>query len=342
MLLSALLLCSPVFAQDDAGANAMLAAGLESYNNKDYSSAAILLRKAVNSVDFGADVYYMLIMSEMYSEDYTSAISDCSTFISQYPDSKLCPTVEYQHGKALHYIGDNDQSVMVLSDFCHENPDSPVYPSALYWIAECFYDDYDFDTARDLYQQIADDYADDSKADDARFKLDAIAQREREEKLLDLLKSSDDEYLAAKENYEKQLKDHEAEGIVALKKQLNEANEKIAALEAADAANKELLQKKAENEAALRAAQSANIANPSDNDILLANPVSAEPAEVPAVIETSAGSAATAVSPAESSVAVRRRTGVSDKELIELKLRAAQLQRILDERYSTSTNNKEE
>ena len=148
----------------------VLAEGLDAYNGRDYANATILLREALAGETGNSDVHYMLIMSEMYCEDFNSAISDCNEFATRYPDSPLLPNVNYQKGKALHYKGDNDQAVMVLSDFCHDNPKSPVYPSALYWIADCFYEDYNFPMAEGLFQRIIDVYPDDKKAVDAKYR----------------------------------------------------------------------------------------------------------------------------------------------------------------------------
>lgn len=298
------------------GTSAILDEGLQAYNNKDYANAAILLREALSGGASNPDVKYMLIMSEMYSGDYASAIADGNEFSRAYPDSTLLPNVNYQKGKAFHYMGNNDQAVMTLSDFCHENPENPAYPSALYWLAECFYEDYNFDTAGGLYQRIIDIFPNDRKAVDARYKIDAIAQREREQKLLDLLKANNEEYLASKAEYERQLKDLESEDIATLKKKLADANARIAELES----------------------QLARQNTPTPAAVPVVTPV---PTATP-----SAGTSSASPSPAPESTAAaqpasaKRRSGVTEQELLDLKIRASQLQRILDEKYSASRENK--
>ncbi len=304
----------------------ILAEGLAAYNNKDYANATILLREAVAGGCGNPDVHYMLIMSEMFGEDYASVISDCTEFAGSYPDSPLLSNVTYQKGKALHYKGDNDQAVMVLSDFCHENPASPVYPSALYWIAECFYEDYNFQTAEGLFQRIIDVYPDDKKAVDAKYKIDAIAQREREQKLLDILKTNNEKFLEQKASYERQLKGFEGADIATLKKELAEANARIRELEklladeraASQAAKAEVASYKAE----AAAAQAAPV------------PVQASAPVQAAEPDTSAAAAAPAP--------VTQTRGITEQELLQLKLRASQLQRLLDEKYSASRENKAE
>ena len=217
-----------------ASSQSALVQGYNSFKSGDWTSATIFLRKAVTQpANSTQEAWYMLIMSQMYSEDYKGAVTDCNTFITSFPEGSLKPFVQYQKGRALHYLGQNDDSVLVLSDFCHLYPSNEMYPSALFWIAECFYDDYNFDTARTMYERIVADFPDDAKAKDAEYKLDTIAQHEREQKLLYLLKMTSEEYLSTSENYEKLFKQYQTEDTLDLRKQLKAANARIAELEAA-------------------------------------------------------------------------------------------------------------
>ena len=131
----------------------------------------------------------------------------------------------------MGYVGQNDNAVLELSDFCHENPESPVYSSALFWIAECFYEDYSFETAKTLYERVVSEFPESSKVEDSLFKISLINQREREEKLLYLLKLTGEEYLSARETYEKQLRIYQTEDAKELRKQLAQARERILELE---------------------------------------------------------------------------------------------------------------
>jgi len=211
-----------------------LVQGYDAFKSGDWTSASFFLRKSVTvPANSTQEAWYMLIMSEMYSGDYKTAVTDSNTFLGTFQEGSLKPFVQYQKGRALHYLGQNEDSVLVLSDFCHQYPENEMYPSALYWMAECFYDDYNFDTARTLYERVVADFPDDAKARDAEYKLDTISQHEREQKLLYLLKMTSEEYLSTSEQYEKLLKQYQTEDTLALRKQLKAANARIAELEAA-------------------------------------------------------------------------------------------------------------
>ncbi len=204
--------------------------GLECYRKADWTSAMFYLRKASEQskkAPNGDEVLYMLIMSEMYAGEYKSAKADCDRFAAKYPDSRYSSYISYQNGRVLHFLRQNENAVLVLSDFCHQNPEHDLYASALYWIAESFYAEYNFDAARGLYERIVTDFPGDSKIADARYRIEMIEQRNREEKLLYLLKVTGEETLAAREDYERQIRLYQAEDKLGLRKQLVDAQKRV-------------------------------------------------------------------------------------------------------------------
>lgn len=213
--------------------NDAAAQGFEAFRAGDWNAAVFLLKKAVSlNHDVSPDTLYMLIMAEMHDEDYSGAITDSDSFLSLYETSQYAPYVNYQKGRALYYLGDYDSAILLLSDFCHENPENEMYASALFWIAESFYTACRYEIARGLYERIVADFPSDAKVPEAEYRIETIDQRSREEKLLYLLKMTGEEYLAAKENYEKQLKEYKTEGLVGVQRQLKSEKDKNAALTA--------------------------------------------------------------------------------------------------------------
>ena len=186
-----ILSCAFVFSNNDE----FLLDGYEAYRKNDWSSAMFFFRKqGINNIQ--EEPMYMLIMSEIYGGDYKSALSDSEFFLNKYPDSRYVPYIQYQKGRCLHFLSRNEDCILVLSDFCHQNPDSEMYAAALYWIAEAFYSEYNFDSALALYERIVVDFSNDEKAFDARYRIEMIEQRQREEKLLYLLKVTGEENLS--------------------------------------------------------------------------------------------------------------------------------------------------
>ena len=134
-------------------------------------------------------------------------------------------------GKLLYSTGDYEKAIIVLSDFCHQYESSELYPSALFYIAESLYAGYKYDEAETLYERILTQYPDSDKVSAAQYRMESIAQRSREEKLLYLLKQTGEEYLAAKEDYEKQLRLYNSEAINTTRERLNDSQRKNQELE---------------------------------------------------------------------------------------------------------------
>lgn len=219
------------------GKDSLLGAAYNAYAQADWPSAVMLFRKALSDPQNESDsTLYMLMMAEMYSKSFKAAMADADYFLRSYPGSKYAPLVKYQQGRCLYYLGEFDKSVLVLSDFCHQNPRDNMYASALFWIAECFYSGYNFEQARPLYERVVDEFPKDVKAVDAKYRLDAINQRLREEKLLYLLQQTGESYLSSRENYEKALRRYELESAMGLVERDPALDEEGAAL---DAANKD-------------------------------------------------------------------------------------------------------
>ncbi|MEE3410107.1 MAG: tetratricopeptide repeat protein [Treponema sp.] len=226
VLAGAVALSLPLFALDygaarvnsreaDDGRNSLLGAAYNAYAQSDWQSAVMLFRKALSDPQNESDsALYMLVMAEMQSKGYKAALSDTAYFLKSYSDSRYASLIKYQQGRSLYFLGEFDKAVLVLSDFCHQNPNDEMYAAALFLIAECFYAGYNFEQARPLYERVVDEFPKDPKAVDAKYRLDAINQRLREEKLLYLLQQTGESYLSSKENYEKALRRYELESAL--------------------------------------------------------------------------------------------------------------------------------
>lgn len=204
-------------------ASETLSDALNAYKSGDWKTSIFLFKK-LHSVpsNITPETLYMLIMAETYSADYKHAAASCDLFIKNFPHNQYVELVTYQKGKNLYHINDYEKSIITLSDFCHSHTSHPLYVASLFWIAESFYASYNFESAKPLYERIVAEYPDDSKAKDAKYRLDVIAQRSREEKLLYLLKQTGEDYLSSREEYEKTLKYYNVENSVGVNNQLRE------------------------------------------------------------------------------------------------------------------------
>lgn len=221
-----LLHCASQNSTQSAAFNAF-SQGAKSYQEGDWTSCVFMLRRATSyTQNYNADTYYMLIMAEVYSKNYSLALTDCDTFIKNWPESSYISNILYQRGLCLFYQGEYEKSILQLSDFCHDYPKHEMYPAALYWIAESFFVNYNYEDAEVLYKRIVKDYSESERAALAQYRLETITQSRREERLLYLLKQLGEEYLTAKEEYERQIQENSDDNLTSIRQRLEEVQHK--------------------------------------------------------------------------------------------------------------------
>ena len=206
--------------------------GCKSFSLGDWENAIFMLKKAVAYEDYKTpDTYYMLITSEVEAGEYKAALNDCDYFLKQFPSSIYISRVTYLKGKILFNLKEYDKSVVVLSDFCHQYKNDDMYSYALFYIAESLYENYKYDEAESIYERIVQEFPNSPKFAASQYRIESILQRSREEKLLYLLKQTGEEYLAAKEDYERQLRLYNSDSVSSAKDRLHESQQKNAELE---------------------------------------------------------------------------------------------------------------
>ena len=216
------------FATTQATTDDYLNKGLQAYKEGDWESAILLLKNAVSLPETSTpEVLYVLVMSEMFNGNYQDVLNDGKTFCNLYPTSEYKVYVDYQMGRALHYLGRYVDSISVLQKFCADNENNELFSSALFWMAESFYASYYFDEAKGLYERVVSDFPNSPKYVESLYRLDLIVQREKEEKLLYLLKVTGEEYISSKENYDRQIKQYNTEESIGLRNQLRIANDNL-------------------------------------------------------------------------------------------------------------------
>lgn len=221
-----LLSVSGLFAE--TAQNSLLVQGLEAYRRGDWTSALFFLRKAATQIEnINAETWYVLVMSEMYAGDYDSVLSDGAFFVTKFPRSTYVPQIEYQMARSLFIKEEYDEAVESFTAFCNSYPGHELVPSALFWMAESLYQTFHFDEAAPVFERIVKEYPDSAKVTEAAFRIELLNQRSREEKLLYLLRVTGEEYLAAREDYERQIRESETDELVNLRRSITSLQTQI-------------------------------------------------------------------------------------------------------------------
>lgn len=201
-----------------ARAQGALALGCAAYSDGEWGSAALFFKRAQAMGGLTDEAWYMLVRSEMQLGDDRAAQADCERFVVLRAESEYAPYMMYLNGALLHRLGQNERAVSSLCEFCRENPGSFLYADALYVMAESFFDECNFGAAKALYEKIVFDFPLSGNVQDAKCKILLIKGREREEKLLYLLKISMEESLSAREEHDRQMKALRLEGAAQSKR----------------------------------------------------------------------------------------------------------------------------
>ena len=231
---AAAVICASVFmyAAASESASSAFVEACKSYSRGEWADAKFQLKKAVSyKENLNPDTYFMLIMAEVYDGDNKSALDDCNFYLENFSDSMYYSRVYYQKGKLLYSLGEYEKSIVVLSDFCHRYDKDELYSYALFYIGESLFAGYKYDEAGSVYERIVTEFPESPKTPAAQYRLETILQRGREEKLLYLLKQTGEEYLSAKEEYERQLRLYNSEAMDSTRQKLTAAQARNETLE---------------------------------------------------------------------------------------------------------------
>lgn len=349
-LISGFCVVTLALAQADNGDMALLQ-GYDAFRNEDWVSSLFFFRKAVSSSDAPEETWYMLILSEMFAEEYDSAVKSCNQYVAKFPSGEYYSFALYQRGRALYNLGLYDESVAQLTEFCHLYPDHEMYASALFWIAESFFDEYNYSAAKVLYERVVSDFPRDAKAVDSQTRLRTIGQAEREEKLLYLLRVTGEEYLAAREEYERQLRQYQSQDSMGLYSQLQKSTqeleqmqETIVALENknAELENKILQLENSNNQLRVSAEEARRVAAEvaaAAGKASLETQAAFEASQAAYEQAMAAQATATQNNSQNSSEEEKTTSASLYPELEELKRKAAELERLLEKNFGGATNN---
>lgn len=284
--------------------------GLEAYKNKDWSNALFFLRKASGVKESSSEeVWLLMILTEMHVSDYYAVLRDADVFSRRFPSSRYIPHIEYQIQLARFGLGLYEEAAEGFSAFTATYSDHPLLPSALFWAGESLYRQYEYARALPLYKRVVDEYPESSKYAESVYRIELLKQREREEKLLYLLRVTGEEAASAREDYERQVKLLQGEEALSLKRNVQKLEEKLAALQTSYEESRQ------QNEAL----------NTRVNELISENvQLTSDALKASEALRTAQETARKETAPAQ-----QKSLSEQDKMLIELKKKAKELEKLL-------------
>lgn len=178
--------------------------GIRLYQQGRYTDALGEFRSVISRSDlegFHDQAYFWVAKTYIAMGEYEEAEANLEYFLAEFDESRLYPEGEYQKGRLLYLQREFETAIQVLYGFVNRYPDDPYVSNAFFWIGESLYSLGNFDEAETVYAHIVDSYPDSFKIEAARYRLQLIQFKYRENELVKLLKISHEEYLRAVEEF---------------------------------------------------------------------------------------------------------------------------------------------
>jgi len=199
------------------------------FRNANYESAIQTLRGILldSEMDYlQGDAYFWLGKIYLTLEDYSQAEKNLEYFLSNFRLNGNYSEGLYQKGRLLFFQKEFDKAISILDFFLSQYPDSPLISNAHFWLGECFYETGNWDKALTAYNTVIKEYPQSFKLEAAKYRLNLISLKRREEELLLLIRWSHEEELRTIEEFQRREVDY--------KKAINEYQEKLALLQSRD------------------------------------------------------------------------------------------------------------
>lgn len=215
---------------------ASLRSGIGLFAEARYTEALPLFDALFMNSEAGAlraEGAYWSAMAHIALRNYAAAEAMIDLFLEAFPDHQRLEELLYQQGRVYYLQQKYEQALQILNAYMVLYPESEVFSSVLFWIAESLYELGRLTDAERLYQTISENYSDSVKAEAARYRLDLIRFKYRETELLTLLRWSHEESLKVIEEFQRREKSYE--------QALQQYQRQIASLQQGDASGQTAL-----------------------------------------------------------------------------------------------------
>lgn len=206
LLLACLLLSISLFSQTNPQSD-LVEQGKSFFQAGAYREALALFRETLSdprAINQRAEAYFWTAKTLFTLDRHDEAARNFEYYLSQYPDDRNLPEAEYLRARIFFLGGDYDGAALLLARFVQTHPRSPFVPNAYYWAAESFYAMGNLPEAERLFQIIIDQFPGSTRYEPARYRLDVLNLKYREDELLRLLQWTQEEALRNAQDYLRQ------------------------------------------------------------------------------------------------------------------------------------------
>jgi tetratricopeptide (TPR) repeat protein len=205
------------FAQSQAGFARRIQNGAQLYNLGRFTEATAEFRNAQEAavtLDEWSRAIYWVILSELGSTDYGSAIRDMDELEKHAPNSSYNRDMTYHRGRVYFNQGFFDNALILFRRFIDSVTDDDKESSdrraaAYFWTGETLFHMGRFDEAESFYGWVVTRYPASPKLEVSTYRMDLIKQKKIEAELLALLQWSHEESLRTSEDFQRKIRTYE-------------------------------------------------------------------------------------------------------------------------------------
>lgn len=123
-------------------------------------------------------------------------------FLNVYNDHPYSLQAAYDRARLYYLSEEYEAAIQAFSAFVDANDESDLVANALYWTGESLFELGQVESARRYFLEVVEGYQSSYRVEAARYRIDVIDLKQREDELLQLLRWSHEEYLGALEEFQ--------------------------------------------------------------------------------------------------------------------------------------------
>lgn len=175
--------------------------GRQAFEREDFAAARTLFGQAAES-GRSPEALLWSAKTSLSLLDLSNAGIQLDAYLSSRPSQAGRVEAEYLKGR-LFLLQEQYGNALVQFDRFLELPEvSPYVSNTLFWMGEAAYALGQWDKARSLFRRVIEEFPSSFKIEASRYRMALIELKIREEQLLQLLKWSHEELVAAQERFE--------------------------------------------------------------------------------------------------------------------------------------------
>lgn len=207
VFLGLILLAASLAGSDSAPrGDILLREGIEAFQQADYQVALYRFREILfnpKERNFHGDAYFWIARTYMALFRLEEASKHLEYFLSKYQENPYIMEGMYEKGRLLFLQRQFRECIEHLDAFLKKYPDSPYGANAYYWIGEAAFSLGRLKEAEKIFHFVVTQFPTSFRVEAARYRLDIIKLKYREEELMKLLQWSHEEHLKASEEFQR-------------------------------------------------------------------------------------------------------------------------------------------